>query len=102
MLNFGESFSKDWRAYIIEGTQKNDYGKNIVKDFFQTLFLKPIPETQHYSLNGYSNGWLINKQGSYIVIIKFFPQEIFYAGLIISGLCLFVIILILAKKRKAL
>jgi len=86
VLAFGESYNKGWRAYIAE-------------NFFQTLFLKPIPETQHYTLNGYSNGWLIDKKGSYSIVVEYFPQKIFYAGLIVSGTSLFIVVLILAKRR---
>jgi len=86
VLAFGESYNKGWRAYIAE-------------DFFQTLFLKPIPETQHYTLNGYSNGWLIDKKGHFTIIVEYFPQKIFYAGLAISGVSLLIIILTCLRRK---
>lgn len=89
ILAFGESYNEGWHAYIAE-------------DFFQTFFTKPIPQARHYTLNGYSNGWLIDKKGNYTIIVEYFPQKIFYAGLIISGTGLFIAILILVKRKVRL
>lgn len=85
VLAFGEFYSKGWHAYIAE-------------DFFQTFFIKPIPESQHYTLNSYSNGWLIDKKGRYTIIVEYFPQKVFYAGLVVSGVSFFIITLIYLRR----
>lgn len=93
VLSFGESYSKGWRAYIIEE------GKS---SFLQAFFAKPISEANHYTLNGYSNGWLVDKKGKYTIAVEYFPQKVFYLGILISGINLFILALIWARKRKKL
>jgi len=66
ILNFGESFDKGWKAYIPSDN-------------------KFISESNHIKINGYANGWLIDKQGDYDVIIRYWPQKIFRIGLLISA-----------------
>lgn len=89
LLVFGESYTKGWRAYIAD-------------DFFQTFSMQPIPEEKHYILNDYSNGWLVDKNGNYSIIVEYFPQKIFYSGLFVSGVSLFILSLILLRRRKKL
>lgn len=86
MLSFGEAYANGWRAYIAENS-------------LQTFFTKPIPETKHYILNGYSNGWLVDKKGSYTIIVEYFPQKIFYVGVFVSMVSLFIAISILLRKK---
>jgi hypothetical protein len=65
-----------------------------------------VPEERHIKVNGYANGWLIdveqlcsdpnacyqNDDGSYEVefVMEFWPQHVFYLGLAITLLSLFV------------
>ena len=62
-LVFSESYNKDWIAYI-EGEQ--------------------IPNEYHYIANGFANSWYINKTGSYVITLEFWPQKLFYLGATIS------------------
>ena len=39
---------------------------------------------EHFSINGFANGWYITKQGDYKIIINFEPQKIFYIGIFVS------------------
>lgn len=99
VLAFGDSYSQGWRAYIIE---KDDYGENIIIDFVRTFFIKPIPEEQHYTLNSYINGWLIDKEGRYSIIVEYFPQKVFYIGLLFSVISLISFALILLRRQGKL
>lgn len=92
ILNFGDSFHEGWKAYIMPGAG--------ISSWFSSLVLKPIPETQHYLVNGYANGWYINKSGDYSILIEYYPQKVFYAGLLLSGLSVIFSILFLVKRRK--
>ncbi len=83
VLAFGDSYSKGWRAYIVEEGKK-----------------ERIPEAQHYILNGYSNGWLVDKKGNYPIVVEYFPQKIFYAGLIISGISILALVSIWLKRKE--
>lgn len=111
----GDKFiSKD-----INGTIQND---NIPSGhILQTLIQSPYPGKYHFVANGYANAWWINinkikklspeyyhinKNGTYDFkfIIDFWPQRLFYIGIIISGttVILFGLYLIYdaIKKRK--
>ena len=45
----------------------------------------------HMMANGFENGWLIDKQGSYDVVLSYVPQQSFYRGLGITGIAMCVI-----------
>lgn len=83
LLVFGEAYSEGWRAYIAENNQ--------------TQF---ISQADHYPLNGYSNGWLVNKKGNYSIVVEYFPQKIFYIGIAISLISFGTIITLWIKRRK--
>ena len=76
-LVFSESFHKGWKVY---------YGKI---NWWQALWQKPIPEDKHFLVNGYANAWHIDNSRSREITLYFWPQSLFYIGLIISGLTLF-------------
>ncbi len=61
VLNFSERFSTIW-GLKVNGEKNNT----------------------HIMLNGFSNGWYIDKKGSYEIIIYFNNQKLFKVGLIIS------------------
>jgi hypothetical protein len=80
MLVLGQSFSPYWRISV-DGESSN---------------------FKHYLVNGYQNGWFINKTGNYSIKIEYWPQNLFYLGLILSSLTLAVcaFILVMYVKRK--
>lgn len=92
LLVFGEAYSEGWRAYIVENSQ--------TYNFLRTFFSKPISQVNHYPLNGYSNGWLVNKRGNYSIIVEYFPQKIFYIGIGISMISFGAIIILWIRRRK--
>ena len=102
----------------INGTIQN----NNIPDghIFQTLFGKPLSSKYHFVANGYANSWWINlnyikklgpryykvnKNGTidFEMIIDYWPQRLFYIGIIISGatvlLCVLYLIYDWKKKR---
>jgi hypothetical protein len=57
------------------------------------LFAKPLPDENHFIVNGYANAWYIDPNefdkdgdGIFVVTLYFWPQSLFYLGLFISGL----------------
>jgi hypothetical protein len=110
LLVFSESYHPGWKAYIqttinepstndnfvseeIAGTTQND---NLPKGkFYETYFKKSVPEENHLLVNGYANSWWIdpqkdtNNKRDFEVILEFWPQRLFYLGLIISGFTFF-------------
>jgi hypothetical protein len=77
-LIFSDSYSSGWVA-TINGQQ--------------------ILDQYHFTVNGYANGWYINKTGAQTVVLEFMPQKLFYIG---SGISItaFIICLIYLGKDK--
>jgi hypothetical protein len=63
LLVFSDTFHRDWRA-TIDGQR--------------------LPEENHILVNGYANGWWIERQGSYEVEIVFTPQALLRVGRLVS------------------
>lgn len=122
ILNFGENFDNGWKAYVIQKQKSKikDEKENVVASYFSgqikelepqnkfidenftlTLFSKPIPSKNHLKTNGYANGWFIDKKGDYDIIIEYWPQRLFYFGIIVSGLSIVLsAFLILIRKKN--
>jgi len=52
----------------------------------------------HFRANWYANAWYIDKRGTYDIIIEFWPQKLFYIGLVVS-LTSFILCLFFGKKK---
>lgn len=81
VLVFSELFNSDWKAYL---TKNNITEQNNM--IWETWMQKPIFDDKHFLVNSYANGWLINKQGDFNIIIEFWPQRLLYVGYFVSGL----------------
>lgn len=94
-LVFSETYHPGWRAYPISNQGSGSR-------FWETWFKVPIPESRHFMVNGYANGWRVDKGGSYMIILDFWPQRLFYAGSVLSVVTLAVCIgyLIYYRKRR--
>jgi len=102
---YGEIVASYFDGEIKEGTHKNIF---LDKNTFETWGKKPIAEDRHYLVNGYANSWYITPQDvggkeNYELIVEFWPQRLFYIGLLISTIifigCLsYLIHIIVAKK----
>ena len=64
MLVFSELFNSGWKISASDGTK--------------------IPETAHFLVNTYANGWLINESGSYDLTLEFEPQKSLEKGIKVS------------------
>jgi hypothetical protein len=78
ILLFGESYSPNWKLY--------ENGK-------------PIFEDKHFVINGYANAWLVDANGNHSLTIEFFPQKVFYIGIIVSTSSLLVLSLYILLKN---
>lgn len=56
---------------------------------------KPVPNDLHLLVNGYANGWVLSKEGSYDLTISFGPQKALEFGVKISRYSVFVIMMLL-------
>lgn len=119
-LVFSESYHPRWEVYVEnEPFRFNeivaDYNDINVKEMKQDmgfvfgdvsyLFKKEIiSPDKHFQVNGYANGWYLDKPGTYYITLYYWPQLIFYAGFIISGLAFFICFgnMFLGMVRKSL
>jgi hypothetical protein len=112
-LVLSESYNPQWKVYT--GEQKIEIYKVNSKLYSSVnvrevkcnqytfalqdiayLFSKPaINETYHFIANGYANSWYIDPKkydkdgdGCFTITLYFWPQSLFYLGLIVSGLAL--------------
>ncbi len=110
-LVFSESFHNQWHLYYLQPIASNlQLFKEIVAAYpnlkvkeakhimqftpqdIRFLFEKPL-KAQHHLVNGYANGWYIEPEKlslgeDFTLVLYFWPQSLFYLGLIISGLTL--------------
>ncbi|MHB1703228.1 MAG: hypothetical protein ACYCS0_03280 [bacterium] len=112
-------FGRKFISQNINGTIQNNNIPN--GHILQTLFEKPLPSKYHFIANGYANSWWINindikklgpqyykvnKNGTidFKLIIDYWPQRLFYIGIIISATTVVVFGLYLiydgVKRRK--
>lgn len=104
-LIFSESYDPGWKAYVDKNTGFNEiiaeYPDVRVKEAKQEmsftptdvfLFTNPLDDKYHFITNGYANAWYINPKeidkdgdGNFTISLYFWPQSLFYLGLIISG-----------------
>lgn len=82
-LVFGESYSPQWKISVKETGEKN----------------RTVSFHDHLVVNNYANGWFIDKTGSYDVIVEYYPQKIFYFGLLLSGASIITFFAILLRSR---
>ena len=107
-LIFSENYHPKWKAYIEkQKTFDNEkweiianYPKLHVKEAkhemrftpkdIAYLFKKPLPERYHLLVNGYANAWYIDPKtigsSNFTITLYFWPQSLFYLGLLISAL----------------
>lgn len=119
-LVFSESYNPRWMVYVenqpfefneIVADYKDINVKEMKSDRgflfgdVSYLFKKYlISQDSHFLVNGYANGWYLDKPGTYYITLYYWPQLIFYAGFIISGLVFFIcfVYMFLGIVRKKL
>lgn len=76
ILTFLERFDNNWEL--------SSFGKN------------------HFRTDGYANGWLIDKKGTFSLTLEYAPQKKFILGVLFSAVTviIFIIYLIVGRKRK--
>lgn len=74
VLVFSEPYNPQWKIY--DGSIS----------WIETLWTKPIEDDKHFIVNGYSNGWFINKTGEFEFSLYYFPQTYVYLGFILTGM----------------
>lgn len=119
VINFAK---QGWLSEIGEEFISKRYFRAIQNDnlpegsFMDTWYLNPLPEERHIKINGYANSWVVdikqlcsdsqvchrNEDGSFDVelIMEFWPQQVFYIGLTITGLTIILLVIFLLTPRQ--
>ncbi len=113
-LVFSDKFHNNWKLYISYAesealsVQASYFNGNIKESThgdiflndrtFETLRMASIPDSQHFTVNGYANAWYITPKDSlgneqYEIIVEMVEQRVFYFSAVISmvGLCIFLL-----------
>lgn len=85
VLNFLENYSRGWKVYPT----------NDPESILGNLILKLVPEDKHLIVQGYANGWVIDKTGNYYLIIEYLPQRVFYLVFLVSFVIIFSSVIVL-------
>lgn len=120
-FDYEEQYTTGFVSKNINGTIQNDNMPS--GSIAETWFQKPIEnDKNHFEINGYANSWAIdptmtcenndkcvkNEDGSYDmeVIIEYWPQRLYYLGVLISGTALISsvgwLLYIWKRKRKGM
>ena len=82
-LIFNERFHQGWHAFVVDDSKKTK----------RKILSAVLPVAQgwgnivfsdHRIINGYANGWWIDRMGTYKIVIEFLPQRGLVAGFIIT------------------
>jgi hypothetical protein len=93
IINYTQISSTEWLVYI-NATKPFMLELRETYDPFWTADIDGYT-TQSYPINSVSNGFLINKTGSFALLIKYKPQSYFHAGLWVSGISFIAVSVIL-------
>lgn len=100
LLNFKETFNRGWKASYADSKLHT----SPLKSFFDTVILdksgSTVSEKNHFEINGYGNSWIMQKTGSYDVIVEYYPQRFFYYGIAVSIITLFLSLGVLVAKKN--
>jgi hypothetical protein len=86
VLVFSAPYDRQWRAF---------YGSPLA---FQ-LFSPAISENDQLMMNGYANGWYVNRTGTFTMTLYYTPQNLYYLGLSISVVFTIAVFITLTRVR---
>lgn len=116
-LVFLESYHAAWEAYYV-GNQPHASGKIVAanerwrvsemapkNDLDLFSFLAPYKDkyekvSSHISVNGYANAWIVDRTGSFDLVIEYAPQRTFTLSLIMSVSALLVVVGVVIWRLK--
>lgn len=87
ILSLNNRYSPLWKLTFANSKVPNPF-------FSYSKFISP-----QVVVDGYANGWVIDKSGDYQVIIEYFPQELFYVGIFVSAASVLLVLFLLNKHK---
>lgn len=89
ILGFLDAFNKRWKVYVSDKKIEGNFVENLYDKMFGAIGMRSLPDSTHFSINGYANAWYISPQDldnkkDYELIVEMVGQRIFYVSLGIS------------------
>ncbi len=71
-----QAYDQGWQAFLVDPTvlRQPDW-----MQYLQSVFLVPLPESQHHLASGWANSWTI-PEGTHNLLIVYLPQHLQYFG----------------------
>lgn len=92
LLIFNENYDRKWKLYDIQ--DRTFLGLQL-PSFMETWMQKPLSEKDHFAVNGYGNAWLLRSSPSGRLVLEYYPQQLLYKGLAVSGISLVMLVTLL-------
>lgn len=83
LLVFSENYHPWWKAVISKGEKQ-----------------EIIPQNKHIKVNGYANGWLIDKSGDYQIVLEYKTQKTYQELLYFTSVLIFIAIFYLIAFKR--
>lgn len=95
VLVFDENYNPLWRLSSVDGSSS-------IEKLITRWRVPSLAENTHTQINGYANAWYLAEKPSDSVILEFYPQVLFYKGIIITAIAFVAagILLILRRGRS--
>lgn len=95
VLVFDENYNPLWRLSTVDGS--SSIGALITR-----WRVPSLAEKTHTQVNGYANAWYLPEKPSDTIILEFYPQVLFYKGIIITAVAFIVagILFMLRRNRS--
>lgn len=78
LLVLSQAFDPNWDVYLEPASSP--------QPFWWTWLHPARPERDHFTVNGFANGWWIDRPGTYRIVVEYWPQRLVDAGWIVCWL----------------
>lgn len=76
---FNENYSNQWKIY-----QSRSKSTSLWDSIFGLWTRTPVEDASHFKMYGFANAWYFPKKPQQNITIEFFPQSLFYIGIVIT------------------
>lgn len=90
--NFDVNINEAKNSFLL--VMNNEFNSN-----WQLSYEDGSINSKHIRVNGFANGWIIEKPGTYNLKINYKPQKYFYIGLLITIFYMILVVIYIFRKR---
>jgi|GEM_PF-2491852 len=93
VLVFNENYNGLWRLSPIDSTGN-------ILEILRYWRPPSYAENMHMQVNGYANAWYLKEKPAKSLILEFYPQSLFYKGVLVTVVGIIGIVIFMVIKRK--